>query len=245
MYQFLNRSISQIPDVSSLLRLWSGRPPFHSFFYDAFLANRRTAYAVERTPYLQAMHTGTLDPTAFGCLTVQDAHYCYHAQKTLRGLLGRIDEGESPGLHELVSSMVDAYDDYNRTFIDEWRIRDTESVVATETMAGYVAHERRVASEEEPIYGIVAYIPCYYLWPWFARRLMTSPSYKPGVYRGWFEGIYPGEGEGFGRAWTIGNFIEDWVGEGRAFDAALAHTIYRTSMRFELKLFSEALEPSS
>ena len=71
---------------------------------------------------------------------------------------------------------------------------------------------------------------------------MMSPRYRPGVYRDWFETVYPNETVGFGPAWLLGSFIEDWTDAGRPFDEGLAMDIYRTSMDFELKLFSEACE---
>lgn len=40
----------------------------------------------------------------------------------------------------------------------------------------------------------------------------------------------------------MGSFIEEWKSGGKPFDEDLAHDIYRTSMDFELKVFSEACE---
>ena len=217
-----------------------GKPSPSSFYTQAFLANRRTANEVANTPYLQSMHAGTLDPLDYGCLTVQDAHYCYCAQETLRGLLARVDREMQPELFELVESKVRGYEDYNRTFLEDWHIRDAQSVLPTEAMRSYVEHERRVAREEEPIYTLVAYLPCYQLWPWFARQLMMSPRYRPGVYRDWFEGVYQGERESFGGAWFLGGFIEEWRDAGKPFNEDLALDIYRQSMAFELAVFSGA-----
>lgn len=107
-------------------------------------------------------------------------------------------------------------------------------------MQRYAEHERRVSLDEDPTYTLVVYLPCYHLWPWFARRLMMSPHYSPGVYQSWLEGIYQGEVESFGGAWLMGNFIEQWKDAGLPFDEALAFDIYRTSMEFELAVFSEA-----
>lgn len=240
MRRLIKRSVPLLSYVLDDLRRLAERPRPTSFFYRAFLSCRHTANAVAGTRYLQSMHDGTLDPLSYGCLTVQDAYYCYHAQETLRGLLGRVDREAHPGLYELVESKTNAYDSYNRTFIEDWRIRNTESVVPTDAMRGYVEHEQRVAREEDPIYTMVVFLPCYHLWPWFARQLMMSPRYSPGVYRSWFEGVYQGESESFGGAWLMGNFIEEWRDAGNPFDEGLAHDIYRESMEHELAVFSEA-----
>lgn len=240
MYRFIMRNAPLPPFVLSDFFTLADRPRLTSFFNRAFNACRRTANEVASTQYLQSMHNGTLDPLSYGCLTVQDAYYCYHAQDTLRAVMERVDREAHPDLYELIEAKVTSYDNYNRTFLEDWRIRNTESVIPTETMRRYVEHEQRVAHDEDPIYALVAYLPCYNLWPWFARQLMLSPWYNPGVYQGWFEAVYQGEKESFGGAWLMGNFIEEWKDAGHPFDEGLALDIYRTSMEFELGVFSEA-----
>ena len=242
MHRPIIRSATLLAHLSEKMRQRIGKPSRESFYSRAFDTNRATAEAVANTRYLRSMQDGTLDPLAYGCLTVQDAYYCYSARDTLVALLERDALEGQPDLKELLEAKVDEYDVYNRTFLDDWHLRNAESVMPTETMSLYAAHERRVALEEDPIYALVAYLPCHCLWPWFARRLMMSPRYQPGVYRGWFETIYPSESVGFGPAWLLGSFIEEWIGAGKPFDESLAMDIYRSSMDFELKLFSEACE---
>lgn len=173
---------------------------------------------------------------------LQDACYCFCAQETWRALVGRVEQDAYPDLYELATGNVQAYEEYNQTFREVWHIRDAESILVGEAVREYAEHERRVALEEGPIYTLVCFLPCYYLWPWFARRLQASPVYRPGVYRDWLEGIYAGETEGFEQAWLLADFIEGWKEAGNPFDEALALDIYRTSMSFELKVFSEAYE---
>lgn len=240
MHHLIQRNAPLLSYVIADLRKLANQPSSTSFYTRAFRACKPTANAVVKTSYLQSMHDGTLDPLSYGCLTVQDAYYCYHAQNTLRALMERVDQEAHSGLYDLVKSKVESYDAYNRTFLEDWHIRNTESVIPTETMQRYVEHERRVSLDEDPIYTLVVYLPCYHLWPWFARRLMMSPHYSPGVYQSWPEGIYQGEVESFGGAWLMGNFIEQWKDAGQPFDEALAHDIYRTSMEFELAIFNEA-----
>lgn len=238
--RWLLRNLALLTYVPQEMARYMDKPLPTSFYARAFAANWRTANAVASTRYLQSMHMGTLNPLDFGCLMVQDAYYCYRARRTLELLLDRIDHQSLPNLYDLVESKLRSYDDYNKTFLDDWHIRNTESVVPAETMRLYAEHERRVALEEDPIYTLVAYLPCYRLWPWFARQLKMSPLYSPGVYRDWFDSVYQGESESFGGAWLLGTFIEKWKDAGRPFDEDLAHDIYRTSMNFELKVFEEA-----
>ena len=240
MRRLLFRNAPLFAYISDNLRQLSDKPAPTSFYCRAFEANKQTAEAVANTSYLRSMQNGTLSPLNYGCLTVQDAYYCYNAQETMFDALNRIDRETEPDLFDLLESKVRAYDDYNRTFVEDWHIRNIESVIPTETIRLYSEHERRVALEEDPIYTLVAFLPCFGLWPWFARRLMLSPRYRPGVYREWFESVYQGDEESFGEVWVIGNFIEEWKSQGKAFDEDLAMDIYRTGMDFELKVFTEA-----
>ena len=240
MHRLLLRSAPLLAHLSDELRSRIGKPRQDSFYFRAFNANRATAEAVANTRYLRSMQNGTLNPLNYGCLTVQDAYYCYSAQETFKVVRDRIDRETQPDLFDMVESEIHAYDVYNRTFLENWHIRNTESVIPTETMRLYSEHERRVACEEDPICSLVTFLPCYHLWPWSARRLMMSPNFTPGVYRNWFEAVYPGDIEGFSAAWLLGCFIDDWQREGKPFDEDLAMDIYRTGMEFELKVFSEA-----
>lgn len=213
--------------------------PENSFFYRAFDANIDTAKAVINTKYLQAMKQGTLSPDYYGGLTVLDSYYCYRAASTLDGLLCNIEEEQDPCLKKLTKVLADSYREYNTTFIKYWHIKQSDSVVPTETMKAYAEHEHQLMCYKDPIYTLVAYIPCYYLWPWFSQQIQQSADYNPGVYQAWFEGNYSGPGS-FKSAERIGWLIEMWQRNNKPFDEDLAFSIYKTSMDFELKVFTEA-----
>jgi thiaminase/transcriptional activator TenA len=214
-------------------------PDKDSFFIRAFNANIDIANAVVNTQYLQKMKTGILDPSYYGCLTVLDSYYCYRAAETLGSLLNNIDKSKYPDLHNLVEANQKSYREYNKTFLVDWHILQSDSVVPTDKMKRYAEHEHNVMCYQDPIYTLVAYIPCYYLWPWFSKKIIEDSNYKPGVYDLWFKGNYYGE-DSFGSAWTIGNFIESWKKSGNAFDETLASDIFKKSMQFELDVFTDA-----
>lgn len=239
MNRVFSRFVSFIPYLPKEMQGKVEDLPPDSFFYRAFNANISTANAVINTKYLQAMKQGTLRPDSYGGLTVLDSYYCYRAESTLSGLLCNIDEDKNPMLKTLTQGFVDGYKGYNSSFIKYWHIKQSDSVVPTETMEAYAEHEHQVMCYQDPIYTLVAYIPCYYLWPWFSKQIMNSDGYNPGVYAEWFKGNYKGEGS-FDSAKRIGWFIEAWKDESKPFDEEKALEIYKTSMDFELKVFTEA-----
>lgn len=215
-------------------------PPKDSFFYQAFNANLETAQKVMNTSYLQKMKVGTLSPDFYGCLTVLDSYYCYRAADTLKSLICKIDKTTDAELYAITTGMMASYDDYNDTFLTDWHIRESDSVTPTQTMRNYSEHEHNVMCYEEPIYTLVAYIPCYYLWPWFSQQIQNAPEYQPGVYKDWFEGNYGGTNASFKSAWKIGIFIDEWIKAGKPFDKVKATEIYTKSMQYELQVFTEA-----
>lgn len=239
MSKVLTRASSFIPYLPMDV-LEVPEPPKDSFFYQVFNANLETAKKVVNTSYLQKMKVGALSPDNYGCLTVLDSYYCYRAADTLKSLICKIDRNTEEELYTITKSMMTGYDSYNKTFLADWHIRESDSVTPTETMRNYSEHEQIVMCYEEPIYTLVAYIPCYYLWPWFSQQIQNDSGYQPGVYKDWFEGNYDGTDASFNSAWKIGVFIEEWIKAGKPFDKSKATEIYTKSMQYELQVFTEA-----
>ena len=241
---FLTRSSSFLEFLPTNFAGDIPEPSDNSFFYRVFNLNIETANQVVNTPYLQAMKRGELDPQYYGCLTVLDSYYCYNAVDTLNSLLCKVDQSKYPGLYALIKANLDSYKRYNATFLQDWHIRQSDNVTPTDTMRNYAKHEQNVMCYSDPIYTLVAYIPCYFLWPWFSQKIIESSGYHPGVYDNWFRGNYYGE-DSYKSAWKLGNFIEEWEQQGNSFNETKASEIYRTSMQYELAVFTEAFNPSS
>lgn len=82
-------------------------------------------------------------------------------------------------LKDSIEAMIKGYHQYNAYFLNQWHILNSSSIVPTKAMKAYSEHEHNVMCYEEPIYTLVAYIPCYYLWPWFSYQIMQSLDYAP------------------------------------------------------------------
>lgn len=218
-------------------------PSQDSFFFKAFNDSIDIANNVVKTKYLTAMKQGTLNPQDFGCLTVQDAYYCYRAAETLTSLLCKIDKDKDPELYDLANSKCVGYIEYNTTFFKDWHLSTSSCITPTENFRSYAEHEHNVMCAYAPIYTLVAMLPCYYLWPWFGKQIKQSSDYKPGVYESWFDGCWDGDTY-FDSAYDVGNFIEEWKNKGKEFDEKTAMEIYKTSMNHELAVFNDAYHDS-
>lgn len=212
-------------------------PPADSFFFRVFESNIEEAKGVLGSDYLQAMLKGELPPSNFGILTVLDAYYCYRAQMTLDSLLCVIDREKETELYALSKELYEGYVDYNKTFFYSWHIRTSESVNPTAAFEEYAEHEHHIMCSCPPIYTLVAMLPCYYLWYWFSDRMLTEGIEDDNLYKPWVEDCHSADS-----AYVVGNFIDSWQKQGKAFDEALATSIYTKSMQCERKVFSQALE---
>lgn len=240
MKKILIRNIQIYEYIQNKDRFLKEAPSEDSFFFEAFNENIDVANEVLNSDYLDSMKKNMLEPQYFGALTVLDSYYCYRAEETLLSLLCKIDKGKEPELYELVVALKKGYEAYNRTFFEDWHIRTAESVNPTEIFKEYAEHEHNIMCAYEPIYTLVAILPCYYLWPWFASRILKSKDYISGVYASWLKDC--GNEESYETAYELGNFIENWIKAGKPFDREKAKSIYKISMEYESKAFKNAYE---
>lgn len=206
-----------------------------SFFWRAFNRNLTTAEKVLNTNYLTLMRDCKLDPKFFGELTVLDSYYCYRGADSYATALCNVDKKNDIDLYTLMNELHKSYCKYNKTFFDEWHIRTSESVNATPTFIHYADHEHQVACHKHPIYTLVAMLPCYYLWYWFADKMCSEMS-DDNIYKDWVKGCCYSDKTPM----RIGNFIDKWQLDGKEFDEELAFAIYKKSMDYELEAFTNA-----
>ena len=231
---------NQLADKKLAVNTDEPTPPADSFFFRVFNKNLSVAESVLGTSFLQAMKKNDLPPLNFGVMNVQDAYYCYRAEETYQTLLSVIDPADElmREMRALVEDNFNGYKEYNQTFFDTWRIPTASSVNPTEVFINYAEHEHHIACSCEPIYTLVAMLPCYYLWYWFCSKMYPEMS-SNNLYRDWVEGSLS-----TGSAYRIGNFIDKWQKNQQPFDEERADEIYAASMNYELQVFTEAYRPN-
>lgn len=223
------------------ITLDSNEPPADSFFFRVFDKNISIAERVLNTPFLQEMKKNVLPPLNFGVMNVQDAYYCYCAENSYKRLLNgiKVSDELTQEMLELVQHNYKGYVEYNKVFLDIWHIPAATSVKPTKVFQDYAEHEFQTASNYDPIYTLVAMLPCYYLWYWFSSKLSPDMS-SDNLYIDWVEGSLSARS-----AYRIGNFIDKWQKQNQPFDERLAEKIYAASMNYELQIFTEAYQPDA
>lgn len=104
-------------------------------------------------------------------------------------------------------------------------------------MQNYAQFERNIATDNstEPLYALISMFPCYAFWPWLFWKYGTPADTN--LYKGWIQ-----SNQGGGSATLVDTLVEnEWIKQGKVFDAALALSIMNKSMEYEVTMFTEAV----
>ena len=223
-----------------------------SFLGRASKACKEIAEQVKNTDFLQTLKTGALDEKHYAGLSYLDAYYCFEAKKTLDLFLEKLSKKEEEKatdnapyaeLRKLVTYLRDGYVSYNKEIIERWQCESSDKFIPTWDMQNYALFERTVIGCENPIYALVAFLPCYYLWPWFSKEIKEDPLYHPSHdkkdYSDWFDRNYSDDSN-FDKPKQISKFIDKWIKDKHSWKEDSALSIFKQSMEYELSVFKNA-----
>lgn len=224
-----NRAIRLDTSFIEAHQLSTSSPHEDSLFWKMWNMCTDIAEHVLQTDFIQGIKKGTLDPVVYGSFNISDAYYCFHGSEDY---LKAATKASHPTLQAFLSKKHSSYQQYNETFPKVWRVKDADGIVPSETCKRYSDFESHLASLEDPIYALIAMIPCEYLWAWLGTQL--SPPTAGNLYAPWINGNNSPDG-----AYAMGNFIESYRQE-YPIDETLAITLYTQAMNFEYENFQSA-----
>lgn len=217
------------------LKISTRRPPEDSISWKLWIACADIACEALATEYMQGIKHGTLDPGSYGQYTVQDAAYCYNAQDDYRTMEARAKAARLPELAAFAQARYEGYQSYNTSFLGTWHIASGDAVVPGEAAQAYINFEHHVANDLEPIYGIIAMIPCDELWPWLATELQPD-AIASNLYSFWIS-----ENDDWHGAFRLDNFVDAFFAtHPETYDAAEALFVMRSCMTCEVNFFRSA-----
>ena len=223
------RSITLTPELIQQHQLSTDPPPQDSLFWQLWNAAKPSAQQALATDFIQGIKSGTLNPVTYGAFNISDAYYCFHGAEDYGKAVARATD---PVLKAFLQSKYQSYQDFNATFPTTWRISDASSIVPMQVTKEYSDFETMVATTYDPIYTLVAMLPCEYLWPWLSEQIGTP---TPGnLYADWITGNGHSSG-----AFAMGNFLEAYRLQ-HPIDVAKATDIYTQAMQFEANNFATA-----
>ena len=145
--------------------------------------------AAKESKFIQGMASGNLDPDNYGGYMVQDAAYCFNAVEVFDYAAKRMQLLGKPEFSLLYRVQSESYKKCNLEFVKTWRLKDAESVVMGPAADTYVGYESAL-SRRDPKYLAIAMLPCTFLWPWIAGKLIDSVDKNNPYYR-WFDNNKP------------------------------------------------------
>ena len=210
-------------------------------------------------PYFTQIGSGTLDPQRYGSLIVLDAYYCFNSTYSLYCIYDRVKNAPDHYTPTFIRSVGDLYTKYYKfvgSFVTDWHLKSATPlpepekadskilldlletcVEPTENMQNYAQFERNIATDNstEPLYALISMFPCYAFWPWLFWKYGTPADTN--LYKGWIQ-----SNQGGGSATLVDTLVEnEWIKQGKVFDAALALSIMNKSMEYEVTMFTEAV----
>eukprot|EP00116_Pleurobrachia_bachei_P008153 sb/3468415/ len=100
-------------------------------------------------------------------------------------------------------------------------------------ISGYIDHIRQVSMSQDPVYTVVALIPCARLWPWLGQKI-GSGVVDFGIFTEWVEyNLYP-YSTGYLKYQAI---VDDGIRRG-VVEFGTADKIYRESLGHEATFFN-------
>ncbi|KAJ8030300.1 hypothetical protein HOLleu_26669 [Holothuria leucospilota] len=115
-----------------------------------------------------------------------------------------------------------------------WSIGEPKGIYLNPACQAYTDFIARVAVDRDPVYFIVANIPCIRLWPWIGEKFKQSGK-SSGLYQKWVDENFDPNSTGY-REW------EAYVNNSRHIDVTTARAIYHECMKGELGFFGSIKE---
>ena len=229
------RRINFQHNALSKITLSTDQPPQDSLSWKLWLACQDIAEQALASDYIQSIKHGNLHPDNYGQYTVQDACYCYNAEADYQTLEERSNKAGYSELASFAQARYEGYQKYNKEFLTSWHIADGKAVIPSEAANVYINFEHHVANNMEPIYGVMAMIPCEQLWSWLANQLKADAT-PENLYSFWIT-----ENEGWHGAYRLDNFIDSWFKNNPdKYNEEQALYVMRSSMTCELNFFRSA-----
>ncbi|KAL3888071.1 hypothetical protein ACJMK2_000453 [Sinanodonta woodiana] len=218
-----------LADRASQLRIKSEVEPLSEYLWKSTHSQQQDAL---QSKFIQGLRYGNLDPTDFGGFMVQDSIYCYKSKVSIDTAAAKATD---PILKAFLETQSESYKTYYEVLFKLWHIRDPSGIELNKACQDYVDLEKKVAEKMDPLYLVVALIPCYKLWPWLGQEI-SDPQHDVGVYESWVKSNLDPSYDGYKKLEQI---IDDayLLGE---IDKKQALAIYKGCMTGEANFFNSA-----
>ncbi|XP_072037131.1 uncharacterized protein [Amphiura filiformis] len=184
------------------------------------------------TIWIQGIALGILDPLDFGRLLAQDTIYL--ANHAAYADIAKCKyTGDIRVYLEAHEKSIASEQEKTTSQLKDWHIAFEGGIEMSSAAQLYLKFQKHVAMTMNPLYFIVAMLPCCRLWPWLANEIKDkSPVCNNNVYQFWIE-------EHIGLTfWQKMQAVVDKHAD--EINVSEARKIYRTCMQGEVNFFRSA-----
>ncbi|XP_053391959.1 uncharacterized protein LOC128554676 [Mercenaria mercenaria] len=187
--------------------------------------------------FVQEIKNVSLDPVQFGAYLVQDAIYLYSAKRSMDIAASRTNDVTLKTF--LQEYAIKRYTSLYTNALKDWHIDDPSAISLGNGCENYVNHLLAVAETMDPIYLVVANIPCERLWPWIGEQVGVG-SEDFGIYNKWVNENWDPK---IDVHLEFEQVMNDAHAEGK-IDKDKALKVYKESMKGEVEFFNSVLAPA-
>ncbi|XP_060552923.1 uncharacterized protein LOC132714159 [Ruditapes philippinarum] len=186
--------------------------------------------AALNSAFVQGLKNVSLNPSDFGAYMIQDAVYMYMSKEFIDVAVGKTID---PDLKQFLQEKANSYESLYLDLFKKWHIADPRGIILGTGCQNYVNHLKDVVNTKDPIYLVVAMIPCVKLWPWLGDQIDADFGHF-GVYTKWIKEDFDPDYKGYK---LYENMVNNVYKEGTV-DKDEALVVYQASMKGEVDFFS-------
>lgn len=186
-----------------------------------------------QSDFIQGIKAGDLCPDQYGHYTIQDVAYCQQAIAEYQAAEDRA--ANEPVLAAFAEARRKSYASYAAAVLKSWHLTNIGSLSPGPAAQAYIDFEHQTAESLDPIYLIIAMLPCDQLWPWLANEIADG-NRDGNVYDFWIT-----ENNGWHGAYRLDNFINSWFAKHpEQYREATANWVMQSCVMGETNFFRSA-----
>ncbi|XP_021354840.1 uncharacterized protein LOC110451247 [Mizuhopecten yessoensis] len=179
--------------------------------------------------FIQHIISGDFDPSKFGKFGVQNTLFTFNTHGFIE--LAKSKTGSDIPIQTILEQVSAEYQNSYAAMKITWSVQDTTGYNLDPATQAYVSHERTVATDNTPVYTLVAVLARMRLWSWLGGHMQKA---NMGVYRRWATLTFDPQNTAYEAVQTALNaaFARNII------DLPTAQNIFDTSMQCERDFFT-------
>ncbi|WP_300074427.1 hypothetical protein [uncultured Ruegeria sp.] len=182
-----------------------------------------------KTTFISEISRGQLDPIVFSGFIISDCYYCFNGPHGYDTCITKMPKGIHRSFFQYKRN---SFIPYNKKYPEKLNVTNEVNTIPSPASYAQAEFEKLIALHFEPIYFLIAKLPCEYFWPKLFSDL--SCNFDGNIYRNWML-----ENSDLSLPYEIGNYL-DLADKENRIDMSIANSVYIWGSYFELLNFASA-----